>query len=171
MWRACQKGKADFAFKPSDDLEAYGTIQLIRLMIMRKTKMARQAKPKVMESWLQWQPFPLQVHFFDCLIPLPALCSSTSKYHSSLCHFVQIRLEITSPPTTHTALQLSLDAFYAPPLPIFLPAGNCYYLLFLFQSHFQLSCFSKTWVHIGSQRCCENHFFPLPLLMFLASLF
>lgn len=89
MWKAYRKDKADFAFKPLDDLEAYA---IIPLMIMRKTKMARQAKSKVTEFGCNGCFSPYRYHFFNCLIPLPALCTSTPKYHSSLCHFAQTRV-------------------------------------------------------------------------------
>lgn len=137
VWRACQKGKADFAFKPSDDLEAYN---IILLMIMRKTKMARQAKSKVIESWLQWPPFIYRYHFFNCLIPLPALCSSTSKYHSSLCHFVQTRVIREHKPSHNPYTYAAQFQFLLRPTTShFLPVWavwDHYHLLFLIQKPF-----------------------------------
>lgn len=136
MWRACQKGKADFAFKPSDDLEAY---DIIPLMIMRKTKMARQAKSKVIESWLQWPPFLYRYHFFNCLIPLPALCSSTSKYHSSLCHFVQTRVIRDHKPSHNPYAYYLCSSVSVPFTPHHLPMWNHHHLLFLIQKPFPVS--------------------------------
>lgn len=166
VWRACQKGKADFAFKPSDDLEVY---DIIPLMIMRKTKMARQAKSKVIESWLQWPPFLYKYHFFNCLMPLPALCSSTSKYHSSLCPFVQTRAirdhKASHNPYTYAAqfqcLLRSTTSHFPPNVK---PPSPPFYYSKAISSLVQYSWFSKTWAH---DRCCANDFFRLPMFLSL----
>ena len=146
VWGACQKGKADFAFKPSDDLEAY---DIIELMVMRKTKMARQAKSKVIEPWLQWPASLYRYNFFNGLIPLPALCSSTSKYHSSLCHFVQTGV-IKDHKPSHNPYSYAAQ-FRCLFTPHHFPFSSRYESTItssiLFQSHFQYSWFSKTWVH------------------------
>lgn len=167
VWRACQKGKADFAFKPSDDLEAY---DIILLMIMRKTKMARQAKSKVIESWLQWPPFIYRYHFFNCLIPLPALCSSTSKYHSSLCHFVQTRVIREHKPSHNPYTYAAQFQFlftphhlpFSPSVSSVRPLSPPFSYSKAISSIVQYSCFSKTWVHGW---CCANYVFLLLIVL------
>ena len=85
--------------------------------------------------------------------PSPGTLSSTVKYNfmpfapplpNTIPHYVTLSrqglLEIRSPATKpYISTQLSLDASYAPRLPIFLPVWNHRHLLFLSPELFEVS--------------------------------
>lgn len=120
--------------------------------------MARQAKSKVTESWLKWLPFLPQVPFLQ---PPPALCSSTSKNHSSSCHFFQTRVirdhKTSHNPYSYTAQfggLLCPNTFHFPPnvQPPPLPYSKAIS---------STAGSAKPGFMIASRRRCASHFYPL----------